>query len=284
MGMGLQIGLALGATIKASAASAPSAPTNLILTPDAAFTKVDGTHDASVGATSYNVYRATDGGARTQILTGQTTSWTDSTVALGHVYVYDVTAVNAGGESSASSTQSVTTPLLKDTFTDSNGTALASHTMDVGSGWTIGSGAVAVQSNKAVFSATGQAVADAGRADCTLSVKFRCTDTNQYGVIPFRYVDESNFWFLYIDAGNRIRIFEKASGSNTTRATTTISYTANNDYTVTVTLLGASIVATFDGGNGGSYGSAATGLSATKHGIGSDFNAGATFDDFQVTP
>src|SRR5262249_49917444 len=40
------------------------------------------------------------------------------------------------------------TALLRDTFTDANGTNLTAHTMDTGSGWTVHAGSAEIQSNK----------------------------------------------------------------------------------------------------------------------------------------
>lgn len=64
---------------------------------------------ASSGATSYNVKRATDsGGPYTQIASGTSTSYTDSSVTNGTTYYYVVSALNAGGESANSAAASAT--------------------------------------------------------------------------------------------------------------------------------------------------------------------------------
>lgn len=69
--------------------------------------------NASTGATSYNVYRATSSGGEgsTPYASGQTsTGYTDSNVAVDTTYYYEVTAVNANGESPKSNEASTTTP------------------------------------------------------------------------------------------------------------------------------------------------------------------------------
>lgn len=68
--------------------------------------------NASAGATSYNVKRASvSGGPYTSLATGVTTNaYTDSTVAAGATYYYVVAAVSAGGTSPDSAAASVTVP------------------------------------------------------------------------------------------------------------------------------------------------------------------------------
>lgn len=82
----------------------PPAPTGLTATPGNA--KVDLSWSAAAGATSYRIYRADQGGA--VLATVATTSSTDATVLNGTTYSYQVSAVNAGGESAKSSSASAT--------------------------------------------------------------------------------------------------------------------------------------------------------------------------------
>jgi len=80
---------------------APSAPTNLSATPGNA--QVALTWTAVSGATGYKVYRSTTSGQQgNSIATPTSAGYTDTTVTNGTMYYYIVTAVNAGGESSAS--------------------------------------------------------------------------------------------------------------------------------------------------------------------------------------
>ena len=99
----------------------PAAPTNLTA-PSPTNQSPALTWTASSGATSYNIYRND-----TKIGSSSTTSYTDNTATPG-TYSYYVTAVNSGGESSASNTISViyntTPPAITYTVTpiaDSNG-------------------------------------------------------------------------------------------------------------------------------------------------------------------
>ncbi|MGO8671501.1 MAG: fibronectin type III domain-containing protein [Capsulimonadaceae bacterium] len=89
--------------------TAPAAPTGL--TPTAGNASVSLNWNASSGATSYNVYRATATGGEgtTAYATGLTaTSYSDTAVTNGTTYFYTVAAVNAVGASSQSTEVSAT--------------------------------------------------------------------------------------------------------------------------------------------------------------------------------
>ncbi len=84
----------------------PSAPQNLAATPgnaQVALTWQAPSSDGGGAITNYNVYRGTDGVNFTPLITlGNVLAYTDSTAANNTTYYYQVTAVNAGGESPAS--------------------------------------------------------------------------------------------------------------------------------------------------------------------------------------
>jgi fibronectin type 3 domain-containing protein len=85
----------------------PAAPTGLTATPGN--TQVALTWNASAGANSYNVKRATiSGGPYTTIASPSLTSYTDTGLTSGTTYYYVVTAVNSAGESGNSSQVSAT--------------------------------------------------------------------------------------------------------------------------------------------------------------------------------
>jgi hypothetical protein len=92
-----------------SGAVLPPAPTGLTATPGD--NRVDLSWNASSGATTYSVKRATvSGGPYTPIATNVgTTSYTDTTAVNGTTYYYVVSAVNAAGES-PNSTEASATP------------------------------------------------------------------------------------------------------------------------------------------------------------------------------
>ena len=89
--------------------SPPSAPAALTAT--AGDAQVALSWPASAGATSYRVFRSTDGGATfssTPVGTPAQTSFTDTGLTNGTAYTYRVTAVNAAGESGPSPTATAT--------------------------------------------------------------------------------------------------------------------------------------------------------------------------------
>jgi fibronectin type 3 domain-containing protein len=137
--------------------------------------------NAAAGATSYRVERATSpGGTYTTIYSGGATSFSDTTGTPGVTYYYIVTAVDAGGESVASSPIAQffngTTPRAHLRLDETSGTAATDSS---GNGWngTVVGGAtwVAGKINNAVqLSGTANYVAMpggvvAGMTACTLS-------------------------------------------------------------------------------------------------------------------
>jgi fibronectin type 3 domain-containing protein len=92
-----------GKSIESSAITTPSAPGGLIAAPGPL--QVSIIWNASAGAATYNVYRSTASGAEgaTPFKTGlAATTFTDTGLTSGTTYYYQVTAVNAAGESSKS--------------------------------------------------------------------------------------------------------------------------------------------------------------------------------------
>lgn len=111
---------------------APNAPTNLSAAPGNASVAL--TWTASAGAATYNIYRGASSGAEASFATGITsTSYIDSSVTNGAPYYYDVTAVNAAGESDKSTEVSatptsgftVTTSTTSLSFDGASGTAVS---------------------------------------------------------------------------------------------------------------------------------------------------------------
>ena len=82
--------------------SAPAAPTGLTATPST--TQVALNWAASIGASSYNVWRSTTpDGSYANIATGIIATFTDTNVTIGIRYYYVITAVNGAGEGTNSS-------------------------------------------------------------------------------------------------------------------------------------------------------------------------------------
>lgn len=267
--------------------SAPSVPTGLAATNALQSVALD--WDDTAGATTYDVRRSPGGaGTWTTIATLVAVSnYTDSTTAANTAYDYEVRAVNASGNSDwTASVSGEQTALLIDHFTGTNGTALSAHTMDLGSGWTILSGTPQISGNKMAGTSNTDnlAVAEANSADVTIAVSY-VHQTNTLPLLMFRRVDGTNYWIVYFLSGTWT-LQEHDNSGYTTRATGADTLTAGNTYSLSLVLAGASIALSRDGSQVVAYGSAASGLSATKHGPDLGANGSApsgNFDDFQVT-
>jgi cellulose 1,4-beta-cellobiosidase len=134
------------AIVKASA-SPPAAPAGLAATPGNH--QVSLTWNASSGATSYNVKRATtSGGPYGTIAPGVTsTSYTDTTAVNGTTYYYVVSAVNGAGESPNSSEVSATPQAPSGPAAPTNLAATASGKKKIRLTWTQSSSPNVTQNN-----------------------------------------------------------------------------------------------------------------------------------------
>lgn len=180
--------------------------------------------------------------------------------------------------------------LLRDTFTDADGTSLASHTMDVGSGWTASGGTWQVQSNQArKVSGTGghdTLTADAGRADVNVSVEMTpdaFSGGNLFGGLILRRTDDNNQWLFQITSGGTYRLFEKNGGGYTQRASADAAALVEDQvYTLTASLSGTTISCTLGPNTPIEYGSATHNQSATQFGVESEIGT-INWDNFEVT-
>lgn len=168
--------------------------------------------------------------------------------------------------------------LLYDTFTGANGTALTSHTMDVGGGWTAAVGTFQIQSNKATPNSNAdddQVVADAGKADVDISVEI--VPQGVLGVnlsnpaIILRWTDSSNFWLIdtVINGGSphTLTLYEKAAGVYASKAFADPSIVAGSGYTVRATLSGQTIQIRLNEVLLITYTAASSNLTSTKFGL-----------------
>jgi hypothetical protein len=135
-------------------ATKPAAPANFTAT--AGDRKVTLSWSASSGATSYNIYRATSAGGEgaTPYRAGlAATAFTDTGVTNGTTYYYQVSAVNAAGESARSAErsarpQAATPAPANGTAIDAGGTAAGGFVADRGfSGGTTGTTAHAINTS-----------------------------------------------------------------------------------------------------------------------------------------
>ena len=129
----------MSSEVSATLPQVPAAPTGLAVS--AGLTNVSLSWNAVTGATSYDVYRATSSGqeGNTPIATGVTApTFTDSNVTGGTTYYYEVTAVDAAGQSRMSSEVSATLPQVPAAPT---GLAVSAGLTNVSLSWNAVSGA-----------------------------------------------------------------------------------------------------------------------------------------------
>ncbi|HYV40102.1 MAG TPA: hypothetical protein VE988_30730 [Gemmataceae bacterium] len=172
------------------------------------------------------------------------------------------------------------TVLLLDNFTDADATLLTDHTMDIGPGWSVGSGVFEIQSGQATWDSGGRFLAaDAGNADVDLQCHLG--DSSSYGVVV-RCTDDDNGWVVYVEA-IQFYLFEINGGSFVVRAADTLD-SDPGAHTLELQADGASIVATVAGtGHSLLYAFAALNQTVTTHGLYSTTAVGGHWDNFLVT-
>ena len=171
---------------------------------------------------------------------------------------------------------------IYDTFTDSNGVLISAHNSDFdtsGAAWEnflATDAEISIDTNQlyashtVVYPAYPAAIAykDLGFSDGYFECSHVPGNAGTNGGIVFRYVDEANYWLAYYYAlDGTIAIREVVSGSPTDRVTGTGSFSASTPIHISVRAIGTDIIATFDKVDILHWATAATGLSATKHGI-----------------
>jgi hypothetical protein len=139
--------------------------------------------------------------------------------------------------------------LVYDSFTDSDSTALGSHTSERGSGWTVSSGSMSIVSNRARATATAVATIETNQADIILTAVIRASaiSVNAWG-INFRYTDDNNRWIFNWNA-TTIELYKIVTGTPTLVDSASKTFSINTDYTVQITCNGNSIVILTDGGS-----------------------------------
>ena len=280
--------------------SHPAAPTSLTATAisDTEINLAWTDNQGSPAEDGFKIERKAGAGAFVQVGTAASnaTSYADSGLTASTLYTYRVRAYrgtkNSGYSNEASDTTD-STHLLEDGF-DGAASSLAAHTPDVGPGWTIaatgstwnvtGSGTVQLAKDPG-GTARDFAWMDSGEADVIISCQVKGNVSNIPGIIARLSDSGANCWLISVSpAGDVFTIVQREAGSNTTRATTSVTIDAGTFYTIVVTLSGNTITATLNGGNQIQYTSATFQNTATKHGIHefNDTTGSAEFEEFLV--
>lgn len=167
--------------------------------------------------------------------------------------------------------------LAKDTFTDTDGTAIASHAMDVGSGWTLVDGTLTIQGDKLTGAAGGNmAITDVGEAEYAISAN----------IVPgcaliVRYITD-RFLFANLNLANQLmELTEWNGGVVTVRASQAVALSEGTPCSVKVVVTTTGVTVTVNSGTPVSF-STSLNNASTKAGV-RIFNASRDVDDFLVT-
>ena len=196
-------------------------------------------------------------------------------------------------------------PIVLDTFTDTNGTALASHTPDVdtvGGGWTSAYGTQEIDTNKVKattyvsFHGSSFSVAkiDASIADVFIEMtgnpyQFGAGIDVDYPEICLRIDSGGDWWSIQLNVdGDKLRIIQRESTTNTERAFSSVTINSGTDYKVTAIADSADITAFIDDADSCTYGSATMNQTETNHGLSITYNGSgngnARIDNFAIYP
>ena len=168
---------------------------------------------ATSGATSYLVKRSTaPGGSYTTIYTGTATSYADASVSPGVTYYYIVVAVNAAGESVATTALSgmanIAMPKVHLRFDETTGSAVAdasgnswNGTLMGGSTWTTGKINNAVSLSGTTNYATLSSGVVAGLGDCTVATWVKINTIGNFSRIFDFGTGTTNYMFLTPSSG-----------------------------------------------------------------------------------
>lgn len=142
---------------------------------------------------------------------------------------------------------------LYDTFTDLDTTALASHTMNVGSGWTEQNGVWVISGNKVIETSTLAtqfwATCDAGKADNDISIDVTIPEGDIYVAgIVFRWQDSSHKWVVFIEKDDAATFYVMCQKDGVSQSSLALAIPSPADIiTLRLVTLGNSIKAYWGG-------------------------------------
>lgn len=215
------------------------------LYPDVTFSAGDGINDATmtVVGTASNINTLLEG----LMYAPDTYTATSDTLS--------ISLTDSGSLLDSETVALTVTHLLRDSFTDTNSTALASHTPEEGGSWSATSGNLQINTNRAVVtSAPAVGAQTLSLADFTVQGNVQGSNTgfNSTGAIALRIKASNSTWIFAQGevSSSRFRLYRRnAGGSHTQLGEATISLSYNTDYLVKIVAIADSLVATLDGGN-----------------------------------
>ncbi len=193
--------------------------------------------------------------------------------------------------------------LLCDTFTDTTGTPLTAHPMDVGPGWAVGQDGGgetwSIQTGKAkvdyALTNLGNAccISDAGSANGTMTFDISLPATgNWQGFAFWRFQDVNNHYLLvwgYFTGAANPRVYEVKAGVFTQKGIAAVTRPAAGSYPILVVLSGNSHLVKANGVTIANFNDSFQNTK-TKWGMGQFLHHGAlfdfvsSFDNFKVMP
>lgn len=182
----------------------------------------------------------------------------------------------------------VPTNAVYDTYTDANGTAIASHVPNTRPGsnsYSTAGGTWTIQNNKltlASASGTPYCVIDAGISDGIIEGILDPGGSGGSGLV-FRFTDVNNFIYIRLFGGTTLGVFKYVAGTFSTVNTWTVS-APGEPFTLKVELIGTTIRAFLNGTLVGTT-TVAEHTTATRYGWVSNTAEGntTTFDELKVT-
>lgn len=190
------------------------------------------------------------------------------------------------------------TPTILDTFTDSNNTSIASHTADQRPNSNTWSQTVTssfyIQNNSLQPNRQSNAdiaVIDSGLSDLSIMCDVTPFDNSgniAYPGMVFRYVDASNYWYVFPDTANsHIEIYQVNAGVSIHKSEYTIALTSGTQINLRIDCIGNNIVLYLNGTEiltvVDSFNSTATKVGVRYGKVGTPASA-CIWDNFKVVP
>ncbi len=187
-----------------------------------------------------------------------------------------------------------------DSFTGTDGTSLANHVMDMGTGWTqqaLTGTLATLSSGRVLFNENGRLLVkgivwttttdySSGTFNVTVNFPVASNPFSAAGLV-IRFQDMDNYTAILVSrALNALVILEVNAGISTVRQSTSVGTVSTGvDYTIRAVVNGISVTATVNGGSVASYGSLAVNTAGTIHGLRLDSQAvtdQCLFDNFGI--